>query len=171
MAVADATVIIALAKMKRLGLLRQLYGRVTIGPTVKWEVVDQGKTLAARGVEQVEAALSAGWLRVSTLSVDARKTAQRISRSTHLHEGEAESIALAHAKRDLLIVDDKEARAVAEAMQLDYVGTAAVLLNGFVESHFEIGELEEAVEELARTIWLSPAVVTEVLRRAREASK
>jgi hypothetical protein len=29
--------------------------------------------------------------------------------------------------------------------------------------------LEEAVEELARTIWLSPAVVAEVLRRAPSA--
>ena len=35
MAVADASVVIALAKMKRLELLRQLYGRVTIAPTVK----------------------------------------------------------------------------------------------------------------------------------------
>ena len=48
---------------------------------------------------------------------------------------------------------------------------AAVLLGGFLEGHLGIGELEEAIEELARTIWLSPAVVAEVLRRAREMSK
>jgi len=30
---------------------------------------------------------------------------------------------------------------------------------------------EEAVEELSSTTWLSPAIVAEVLRRAREAKK
>ena len=171
MAVADATVLIALAKMQRLGLLRQLYKQVTIGPTVKREVIDRGKAIAARGVEQVETAVSEGWIRVAALTGAARKEAQRISRGTRLHEGEAESIALAHASRDLLIVDDKEARAVAEAICLDYRGTAAVLLQAFLEGHLRFGELEAAVDELARTIWLSPAVVTEVLRRAREVSK
>lgn len=171
MAVADASVVIALAKMKRLELLRQLYGRVTIAPTVKWEVVDRGKAVSGRGVEQVEAALTDGWIRVSALTVEGRKTARRLSRRSRLHEGEVESIALAHAKRDLLIVDDKEARAVAEAMRLDYLGTAAVLLAGFLEGHLGIEELEEAIEDLARTIWLSPAVVAEVLRRAREMSR
>jgi uncharacterized protein len=162
-AVADASVVIALAKMRRLGLLRQLYGEVTIGPTVKREVVDQGRAISARGVEQVETALSDGWIRVATLTGEARKAAQRISRISRLHEGEAESIALAHAKRELLIIDDKEARAVAEAMHLEYLGTAAVLLDGFLGGHLPMRELEEAVEQLARTIWLSPAVVTEVL--------
>lgn len=56
-------------------------------------------------------------------------------------------------------------------MHLDYLGTAAVLLNGFFEGHLAMEELEEAIEELARTMWLSPAVVAEVLRRAREVSK
>ena len=54
---------------------------------------------------------------------------------------------------------------------MDYRGTAAVLLQAFLEGHLRFGELEEAVDELARTIWLSPAVVTEVLRCAREVSK
>jgi len=45
-------------------------------------------------------------------------------------------------------VDDKEARAVAEAIHLDYIGTAAVLLDAFLKSHVTIGELEGAVEEL-----------------------
>ncbi|MBI3049211.1 MAG: hypothetical protein HYY76_12965 [Acidobacteria bacterium] len=45
------------------------------------------------------------------------------------------------------------------------------MLEGFVAGHLDIGQLEGAVEELAQTIWLSPAVVAEVLRRAREVSK
>ena len=171
MAVADASVIIALAKMKRLGLLRQLYAQLTMGPAVRREVVDQGKAISARGVEQVEEAMNEGWIQLSTLSAEGRKTMQRLLRNSRLHEGEAESISLAHSRKDLLIVDDKEARAVAAAMHLNYLGTAAVLLAGFLKNHVTMGELEEAIEELSSTIWLSPAVVAEVLRRAREAKK
>lgn len=96
---------------------------------------------------------------------------QHLCRHTRLHEGEAESIALAQAGRELLVVDDREARDVAEVLQPEYRGTAALLLEGFVAGHLDIGELEAAVGELAQTIWLSPAVVAEVLRRAREVSK
>jgi predicted nucleic acid-binding protein len=171
MAVADATVLIALAKMKRLGLLRQLYGIVTISPAVKAEVMDGGKAIAAPGVEQVETALSDGWIQVAALSVEGRKLAQRIARSSHLHEGEVESIALASSKGEVLIVDDKEARAMADAIHVEYLGTAAVLLRGFMEGHYGIQEFEDAIEALARTIWLSPAAVAEVLRHAREGSQ
>ena len=40
MIVADASVLIALAKMRRLDLLRGVYGDVLIGPVVKAETVD-----------------------------------------------------------------------------------------------------------------------------------
>ena len=92
--------------------------------------------------------MNEGWIQLSTLSAEGRKTMQRLLRNSRLHDGEAESISLAHSRKDLLIVDDKEARAVAEAIHLDYIGTAAVLLDAFLKSHVTIGELEEAVEEL-----------------------
>ena len=34
-----------------------------------------------------------------------------------------------------------------------------------------LAELEDAVEELSKTIWLAPAVVAEVLKKAREAER
>ncbi len=43
MIVADASVLIALAKMRRLDLLREVYGDVLIGPVVKAETLDARK--------------------------------------------------------------------------------------------------------------------------------
>jgi hypothetical protein len=43
-----------------------------------------------------------------------------------------------------------------------------VLLEALAQGHLTLETLEEAVRDLTRVIWLSPAVVTEVLRRARE---
>ncbi len=62
MIVADAFPLIVLAKLQRLKLLNDLYGEVLIGSVVKAETIDTGQTVRAQGVEQLEAALGAGWL-------------------------------------------------------------------------------------------------------------
>ena len=58
-----------------------------------------------------------------------------------------------------------------EVMGVAFVGTAGMLFHGFVRKHLTLAELEDAVEELSRTIWLAPAVVAEVLKKAREAER
>lgn len=52
--VVDASVLIVLAKLRRIQLLRTVYGTVLLGPVVHREVVVEGRRLHARGVEQVE---------------------------------------------------------------------------------------------------------------------
>jgi len=46
-----------------------------------------------------------------------------------------------------------------------------MLFHGFVRKHLTLAELEAAVEELSKTIWLAPVVVAEVLKKAREAER
>ena len=58
-----------------------------------------------------------------------------------------------------------------EVMGVAFVGTAGMLFHGFVRKHLTLAELEDAVEELSKTIWLAPAVVAEVLKKAREAER
>lgn len=169
MIVADATVLIALAKMGRLELLRQVYDRVVIGGEVQKEVLHQGKAIAAPGVEHIDRAVEEGWIEVTRLTVREKKVMLRILKSTRLGEGEGESIALAHSRELMLIVDDREARALAATMRLQFLGTAGVLLEAFLKGHLTYEQLEDAVKGLSRVLWLSPAVGTEILRRAREA--
>ncbi len=68
-------------------------------------------------------------------------------------------------------IDDRAARSFAEVMGVAFVGTAGMLFHGFVRKHLTLAELEDAVEELSKTIWLAPAVVAEVLKKAREAER
>jgi len=168
MVVADASVLIAFARIRRLELLRLLYGTVLMGPVVKTETVDQGRAAAAPGAEELQRALDEGWLRVVRLSAKERRFMEGLLRSTRLDEGEGEALALAHARDLLVLVDDKEARAVAAAMRLSYLGSAGALLEGLGQGHLDLEALEEALRDLTRVIWLSPSVVTEIMRRARE---
>ena len=171
MIVTDASPLIVLAKLQRLGLLNDLYGEVLIGPVVKAETLDAGKAVYALGVEQLEAALEDGWLQTVRLTAQERGLMQRLTRRSRLDRGEAESIALASVRGLRLIVDDKEARSVAAAAGIGYLGTAGVLLEAYLRGRLELGELEATLRDLSQILWLSPAVVAEVLRLAREAKR
>jgi len=48
------------------------------------------------------------------------------------------------------------------------LGTAGVLLEARVRRRLTLGELETALRELCEVLWLSPAVVAEIMRLARE---
>jgi predicted nucleic acid-binding protein len=169
MIIADATVLIALAKTARVGLLRELYGQVAVGPRVKKEVIEGGREIQAAEVTFIEAAFKARWMREVAPSSSEKRLSQGIFKGSRLHEGEAEAIALAASRKMMVLLDDKEARIVAEAMAVQYMGTAGVLLlEAFLRQVLDYGGLEAAVEDLSRVIWLSPDVVAEILRRARE---
>ena len=169
MIVTDASPLIVMAKLQRLQLLNDLHGEVLIGPVVKRETVDAGKVVSAWGVEQIEAALERGWLRTVSLTAAESAVMQRLTRGSGLGSGEAESIALAAARHLRLIVDDKQARGAAAAAGIEHVGTAGTLLDAYLRGRFGMDELEAALGDLSRVLWLSPTVVAEVLRVAREA--
>ena len=171
MIVADASVLIALAKMVRLELLQRLYGQAIIGETVKVEVLDQGKAISAPGVEQMERALQQRWVRLVRLNAKERMFLRRLLSNSRLDDGEAEALSLAHSRGLKLIVDDKEARAFAGALGIAYIGTVGVLLEAYLKGHMTLEDFEQAMSDLSRVLWLSPAVVTEALKRAREAKR
>lgn len=168
MIVTDASTLITLSKMGRLGLLKEVYGEVVIGPVVKAEVVDKGKAISAPGVEQVERAMEEGWIRMAKPNARERRMSQRLLRSTKLDEGEAEALALAQSRRLTLIVDDKEARTMAAILGIEYLGTAGVVMEAYIRGMISLEELEEWVREVSKVMWLSPEVVADILKRAKE---
>ena len=173
MIVADASVLIALAKMHRLDLLHSVYGDVLIGPEVKAETVDAGKRISARGVERIEKALDDGWLQVARLSSKEKRTAHSIvsKAGLGLDAGEAESLALASSRKLMVILDDRAARSFAEVMAVTFIGTAGMLFHAFAKKYLTLAEFEDVVEALSQTIWLAPAIVANLLKKAREGER
>ena len=164
----DASVLIALARIRHLDLVRRTYGRAVIGPVVFEEVVTAGKRVGALGVEQVEHAIGLGWLSVVTPTLTERRLIKRILNTSRLHGGEAESIAIAKRRKLPVILDDKEARGVAGAHGLDLMGTAGMLLEAYFAGHLNLDLLAGILMELSAVMWLSPRVVAAVLKLARE---
>lgn len=118
--VSDTSPLVALAKVDALPLVQALYGEALIAPAVYREL------LAKAGPEtpRLQAALQS-FIRVTTVPPAQASLTALIS---HLDEGEREAITLASAMNLLLLVDEREARAVASILGMSFTGTVGVIL-------------------------------------------
>lgn len=171
MIVTDASVLIALSKIGKLHLLKLVYKMVVIGPMVKEEVIDRGKAINALEVRHIEAGLREKWIRVVQLTGRERALMQRLTEKNRLGEGESESLALASIRSLMVMLDDKEARLMAEDLKVEYIGTAGILLAAFSRNRLTYVELETTIRDLGKVIWLAPDVVAEIFKMAREMKK
>jgi predicted nucleic acid-binding protein len=114
--IADAPILIALAKMRRLDLLHSVYGDVMIGPRVRVETVDGGKGILVPGVAHIEKAMDDGWFQVARPSSKEKSTAHGIVSKAGLDAGQADSLASAGSSKVMIILDDSTARLFAEVM-------------------------------------------------------
>lgn len=157
--VSDATPLIALAKIGQLSSLTAVFGKVYIPEAVYAEVV----TLGSRrpGAEEIR---SADWIEVQAVS---GRTGVR-NLLTWLDLGEAEALALAQElEAAWLLVDESKARAVAQGLGLNIIGTVGLLLV------FKQMGLVDAVRPLldqlrSQRFRLSDTVYQAVLKRAGE---
>lgn len=156
--VADASPLIGLAKVNRLGLLRQLFQGLLIPEAVERELCLDSPRPGAR---VLAVAKSEGWLTsVSVENVPAHLLAT-------VDPGEAEAITLARRRSALLLIDEWRGRVAATSEGVRIFGTGAVLLRakerGFLPTVAEtLGELTSVGYRL------SGALQAEILRRAGE---
>lgn len=161
--------VIALARVGRLGLLKALYGTVLIPPAVKVECVDKGKEVGAEDVHEIEEAIQEGWLKVAELEKAQRASARRLMERAKIGQGEAEAIILAKAKNMPVILDDAEARALARSLGVEHKGTMMVPYEAFARRMIPRDDFVQVITDLSKVLWVSPAVIAEILKRAEEA--
>jgi len=156
--VSDSGPLIALARIDRLGLLRQMSSQVLVPPAVWNEVVEQAKD--APGAREIG---DASWV-----SVQAPDALAADALSVMVDRGEAEAISLAMGVSDsLLLVDDARARRLAESLSVRRMGTIGLLRNakkiGLVES------LRREIEALRDNgVYVRQALIDAVLKDVGE---
>ena len=121
--IADAGPLIALARIERLELLKEMYGSVIMPPKVYAEF-EIGSDRP--GAQRLNSAILEGWLQV----VQIDQTLLPVI-SASVDEGEAEAITLAIARNPehpQLLIDDRRGRLVAKHHNLRVIGTAGIIL-------------------------------------------
>ena len=118
--ISDTSPIINLAAINLLGLLPNLFEKVIIPQKVYEEIVINGAGMA--GADDTE---QADWVEVRQVK-DQKHVESLLNK---IHPGEAEALVLSlELSADLVIIDDAEARNIAQSMGLDYTGLLGILL-------------------------------------------
>jgi uncharacterized protein len=156
--ISNTSPLLYLHLVEHLDLLAQLYGEVFVPPAVEAEL----QAGAERGVDVPQVA-ALPWLEIMPLVSDIS-----IPLVTDLGAGEAEVIALGLEKPDSrLILDDALARRIARLHKLQFTGTVGVIVKA---KHAKLLNAVSPVLSALRDagLWLSDALVNEVLRQAGE---
>lgn len=160
--IADASALIALAKIDHLFILQGLFGQVWLAPTVLAEL--RLAEFASTG-SVLQAALDATWLQVNPEPI-------ANAALTGLDAGETESILQAlHAQSQgdavLLIIDEQTGRAAAKELGLTIAGTAAVI--GMAKQRGLIPSARAVFEALLKTDFrISADIIRQVLANVGE---
>jgi hypothetical protein len=115
--VSDTSPILSLTLIGRLDLLREIYGSIVIPEAVRQEIMVTDHS----GVREVA---QADW--ISTRPIEPDVVLQLLQRE--VDRGEAEAIGLAvQLKADVLLIDERQARQLAQYLELHVVGLLDVL--------------------------------------------
>jgi len=144
--VTDSTCLIGLERIGLLDLLLALFETIIAPPAVAQEF---GTALSWL---QIETPTDQGMVAALNLLVDA---------------GEAEAIALAYERKLQIILDDRQARSVAQRLGLSIIGTVAVLIKA--KQTNQIPALKPALDSLEQHgFYLSEALKSEALKLVGE---
>lgn len=164
--IADASPLIALARVNGIVWLQDLFGEVVVTTVVLREV------LTGRFPESeapIEKALAAGWLKTVEVELEVEMADPALP---DLDAGEAASIrlALARGPGSLLLIDERAGRAVAQSFGIRLAGTAAVI--GMARQRGLIPSAKAVFAQLhASDFRLAPAVIHAVLDHCGESVK
>ena len=162
--VCNAGPLMALAKLNLLHLLKELYGHVHIPRSVYDETVTEGMR---QGYEDARTLFlffnQVGW---SPQDIDLASIPADL-RESHLDRGERDTLALAVALGNALVLMDEDAgRKVARARGLAVRGSLGILIQAYRRDTIGSDQLRLCFAEIIRRqdIWINPALVERLLR-------
>ena len=138
--VSDSTPLITLMKVKRLDILKDMFGAVLIPTAVFSEVTGNDNFR-----EEAELIKQSDYIRVVTVEDNERVTF--LQRATGLDLGESEAIIYADSeKADLLLMDEIAGRRVAQNMKLPITGSLGIIVQAFRNGYISNDEAEDILD-------------------------
>ena len=139
--VSDTTPLISLLKIKRVDLLKELFGEVLIPQAVFDELTSDKRF-------QVEADQICQKEFIFVKRVNVPESVNILKRATGLDQGESEAIVLTdELKADILLMDEARGRNVSAQMGLSIIG---ILMAAYEEKELTADEVRECIDGLQR---------------------
>ncbi len=147
----NSTPLIYLAKVGLSNVIEGLKGEKFTSPTVKFEVIEQGKT---KGVS--DAIILEDLLHRKILKVVPPKNQTYLNaflKTKGLHSADAEVLTLAKEYDGIAIIDDGIARKTAKIYSISHMGTASLLIKCVYQKLISKERVKQAINEMIRIGW------------------
>jgi uncharacterized protein len=157
--ICNATPLINFAAINRLDILKATFGQIIIPQAVFHETTGTDFP----GTTFIQQAITAGWLKVHPVTTTDANIAPE------LDAGEREAIALAmETGIERILLDEREARQVAQQLGLQVMGTLGILLLAKSNQTIpQVRPLMDAMIDIAQ-YWVNDSLYQQVLQRAGE---
>jgi len=166
MPVSNASPLIHLARLGKLGYAKQILPSIMIPPAVRSEAIDAGKSEGYRDALLLERLESEGWLKTSELSKKSKRLTVEISEI--VGKGEAEAIALALERKERLFMDDLKGRRTAELYRIETTTTLGLLLELLAAKALTRIDYEKNVKNYGAQGWITGDIIQEFIERGKE---
>jgi len=149
--VSNSSSLIYLAKVGRLNLIKDVYGRVLISEAVFHEVVTQGKALGIAEAPIVEEEVGQRIFKEGIRpEIDSKYGF--LDENERIGPGERQALKLCkQLNADFFIVDDKEARRAARILKVKTLGTCGILIQARRQGLVSCEEAEEILNDLVKS--------------------
>ena len=156
--ISDTTPIVSLIKISRIDLLEKLFGEVCIPEAVFRELTTN--TIFESEAEIVK---NSSFLKITP--VKNLKSLEILQAASGLDDGESEAIILAdELKSDILVIDERKGRKVAQKLGITITGTIGILIQAHDEKIISTEEIKRYLEQLRNSsIRLSESLIQEAL--------
>ena len=156
--ISDTTPIVSLIKISRIDLLEKLFGEVCIPEAVFRELTTN--TIFESEAEIVK---NSSFLKITP--VKNLKSLEILQAASGLDDGESEAIILAdELKSDILVIDERKGRKVAQKLGITITGTIGILIQAHDEKIISTKEIKSYLEQLRNSsIRLSESLIQEAL--------
>jgi len=148
--VSNSSSLIYLAKVGRLNLIKNVFGRVWIPEAVFCEVVTQGKALGIAEAPIIEEAVGQ-WIFKERIRPEIDAEYGFLDENERIGPGERQALKLCkQLNANLFIVDDKEARRAAKILKVKTLGTCGILIQARRQGLVSSEEAEEILNDLVK---------------------
>jgi len=147
----DATPLITLARVDRLGLVAHLDGSCVIPNQVYQEVVEAGVEQGYPDARRIERSVEAA--RFEVVTVDATPLRTRLRANDSLSDADADVLACAATHDGIAVMDEAYGRDVAATEGITTRGTAYLVLQPAAEGILDGGEARTVIDAMVEAGW------------------
>jgi predicted nucleic acid-binding protein len=166
--VSNSSPLIYLAKVDRLNLIKDIYGRIWIPEAVFNEAVTQGKIVGIADASIIEGAVGR-WILKERIKPEIDLKYKFLDENERIGLGEKQALKLCkQLNANIFIVDDREARRVSRILKVKPIGTCGVLINACKQGLISAEEAEQMLDRLVKAGFrIDPVVYSMVIRELR----